>query len=65
MSCGILIRVSNAVVSENSKVQLALIAAVIDKNTSVASLKRFVPSIESCNTRTCNQGTCGGQRTLS
>lgn len=63
MNCGILIGVSNAVVGENSKAQLVLIAAVIDKNTFVASLKCFVPSIESHHTCMCNQETCGGQRT--
>lgn len=50
---GVLIRVSDAVVSENSKAQLVLIAAVIDKNTFVTSLKRFVPSIESHDTWIC------------
>lgn len=47
MNCGILIRVS--VVSENSKSQLVVIAAVTDGNTFVGSLKCFVPSIESHN----------------
>ena len=63
MKGGILIGVSKAVVSENSKAQLVLIAAIIDKNTFVASLKRFVPYTESHNTCMYNQETRGRQKT--
>lgn len=52
-------RVSDAVVSENSKAHLVLVAAVIDKNIFAASLKCFVPFIESHDTWVCNQGTFG------
>lgn len=63
MNCAVFIRVSNAAVSENSKPQLVLTAAVNDKNTFVASLKCLVTSTESHNMRLCSQGSCGGQRT--